>query len=111
MPYGDFTYAVEKTSIVAPTDFSVIRPVGYQRLVLSACHPVFSAAQRIIVFARLVYRGVRGRAFPDAAAAATIGSSGPGVAILLIIAVGLLLVVPLCLFALVTRLTRALRSR
>ena len=27
--------------------------MGYQRLVLSACHPLYSAAQRIIVFARL----------------------------------------------------------
>ena len=27
--------------------------VGYDRLVLSACHPLYSAAQRIVVFARL----------------------------------------------------------
>ena len=32
------------------------RQVGYQRLVLSACHPLYSAAQRIMVFARLVRR-------------------------------------------------------
>jgi sortase A len=32
----------------------VIRNVGYDRLVLSACNPLYSAAQRIIVFARLV---------------------------------------------------------
>ena len=29
------------------------RNVGYERLVLSACNPLYSAAQRIIVFARL----------------------------------------------------------
>ena len=28
--------------------------VGYDRLVLSACHPLYSAAKRIVVFARLV---------------------------------------------------------
>jgi sortase A len=27
--------------------------VAHDRLVLSACHPLYSAAQRIIVFARL----------------------------------------------------------
>jgi sortase A len=31
----------------------VTRNVGYDRLVLSACNPLYSAAQRIIVFARL----------------------------------------------------------
>jgi sortase A len=53
MPYGRFTYAVERTQIVEPTALWVTRDVGYQRLVLSACHPLYSAAQRIIVFARL----------------------------------------------------------
>jgi len=28
--------------------------VGYDRLVLSACHPLYSAAKRIVVFAKLV---------------------------------------------------------
>jgi sortase A len=62
MPYGRFTYRVEGTRIVKPTDVSVIRSVGYDRLVLSACHPLFSAAQRIIVFARLVLIVPRGSA-------------------------------------------------
>jgi sortase A len=53
MPYGRFTYAVQATRIVAPTDIGVIDDVGYERLVLSACNPLYSAAQRIIVFARL----------------------------------------------------------
>ena len=30
-----------------------MRPVGYERLVLTACHPLYSAAQRYIVFAAL----------------------------------------------------------
>jgi sortase A len=56
MPYGRFTYEVERTRIVDPDAIEVIRRVGYQRLVLSACHPLYSAAQRIIVFARLKRR-------------------------------------------------------
>jgi sortase A len=53
MPYGRFTYAVQSTRIVQPTDIGVIDDVGYERLVLSACNPLYSATQRIIVFARL----------------------------------------------------------
>ena len=54
MPYGRFTYVVEYHKIVLPTALWVTRNVGYDRLVLSACNPLYSAAQRIIVFARLV---------------------------------------------------------
>jgi sortase A len=53
MPYGRLTYAVERTRIVRPTELSVIDRVAFDRLVLSACHPLYSAAKRIIVFARL----------------------------------------------------------
>jgi sortase A len=53
MPYGRFTYAVQYTRIVRPTALWVIKNVGYERLVLSACNPLYSAAQRIIIFARL----------------------------------------------------------
>jgi sortase A len=53
MPYGRFVYRVERTRIVEPTELSVTARVAYDRLVLSACHPLYSAAQRIIVFARL----------------------------------------------------------
>lgn len=53
MPYGSFDYQVDSTRIVAPSETSVLDRVGHERLVLSACHPLFSAAQRIIVFARL----------------------------------------------------------
>ncbi len=54
MPYGRFTYRVESTRIVLPTQTEVKRPVGYDRLILTACHPLYSAAKRIVVFARLV---------------------------------------------------------
>jgi sortase A len=53
MPYGVFTYVVQRQQIVLPTDVSVVDNVGYDRLVLSACNPIYSAAQRLIVFARL----------------------------------------------------------
>jgi sortase A len=54
MPYGTFVYAVQKTEIVDPSDVGVIHETGYERLVLSACNPLYSAAERYIVFARLV---------------------------------------------------------
>jgi sortase A len=53
MPYGVFTYRVTRHRIVLPTDVGVVRNVGYDQLVLSACNPIYSAAQRYIVFARL----------------------------------------------------------
>lgn len=54
MPYARFTYRVERTRIVLPTALWVIKRVRYPRLVLSACYPLYSAAKRIIIFARLV---------------------------------------------------------
>ncbi len=53
MPWARFTYAVEKTKIVAPTETEVTDRVGHERLVLTACHPLYSAAERIVVFAEL----------------------------------------------------------
>jgi sortase A len=53
MPYAQFTYTVQYHRIVPPTALWVTKSVGYDRLVLSACNPLYSAAQRIIVFARL----------------------------------------------------------
>ncbi|HEX7133841.1 MAG TPA: class E sortase [Iamia sp.] len=59
---GEFTYAVREVKIVEPEDTSVIqpqnptpeKPEGDDLLTLTACHPKFSAAQRIIVVAELV---------------------------------------------------------
>lgn len=73
MPYGRFTYRVTRTEIIAPNDWSILeygaaeptraarqqvkqtrRCVGTcEHLVLTACHPKYSAAKRIAVFARL----------------------------------------------------------
>lgn len=53
MRYARFTYTVQHTQIVDPTAWWITRNVGYDRLVLSACNPLYSASQRIVVFARL----------------------------------------------------------
>ncbi len=53
MPYASFTYSVEHSRVVEPHQLEVVRPVGRERLVLTACHPLHSAAQRYIVFAEL----------------------------------------------------------
>ncbi len=58
MPDGRFVYRVERVKIVDDQDLSVLEPVGYKRLMLSACHPLYSAAERVIVFARQVRREV-----------------------------------------------------
>ena len=69
MPYGRFVYIVQRSRIVEPNAWWVTRNVGYDRLVLSACNPLFSAAQRIVVFARLA------QTFP-LGAARTLGPAG-----------------------------------
>ena len=53
MPYATFHYRVQKRQIVTPDSIWIIRRQPYDRLVLSACHPLYSAAKRIVVFARL----------------------------------------------------------
>jgi sortase A len=54
MPYADFTYTVTGHRVVSPGDVRpAVAELGYSRLVLSACTPLFSAAKRLLVFARL----------------------------------------------------------
>ena len=54
MPYAHFVYTITGHRIVDPNDVrAAIDQVGYSRLVLSACTPLFSAAQRFLVYARL----------------------------------------------------------
>ncbi len=53
MPYATFTYRVLRHRIVDNGDWSIMRKVGFDELVLSACHPLYSADQRYVVFARL----------------------------------------------------------
>jgi sortase A len=54
MPYAHFTYTVIGQRVVLPTDVpAAVAQVGYTRLVLSACTPLFSASHRLLVYARL----------------------------------------------------------
>ena len=53
MPYGTFVYTVQKHEIVDPSQVEIVDNVGYERLVLTACHPLYSAAERWAVFAKL----------------------------------------------------------
>ena len=52
MPYGTFRYVVYADAIVDDHDWSILPPRPFEKLVLSACHPLYSASQRIIVYAR-----------------------------------------------------------
>jgi sortase A len=54
LPYATFHYRVFEHEIVDNEDWSIIRDRGFDTLVLSACHPLYSAKQRWIVYARLV---------------------------------------------------------
>jgi sortase A len=63
MPYAEFVYMVIGERVVAPTDVqAAVGTVSYNRLVLSACTPLFSAAKRLLVFAHLVRTVPRGAA-------------------------------------------------
>lgn len=54
MPYGTFTYRVFAHEVVPSNDWGILRKRGFDTLVLSACHPLYSASHRWIVFTRLV---------------------------------------------------------
>jgi sortase A len=55
MPYGRFVYRVVGTEITTPDNAASLRSrPGSYRLVLTACHPLYSAAKRIVVTARQV---------------------------------------------------------
>jgi sortase A len=61
MPYATFHYRVQFHKVVPNTDWGIITPQGYERLVLSACHPLYSASHRWVVFARAVSVTLPGR--------------------------------------------------
>ena len=50
---GSFRYLVREQLIVAPTQVEVLEDKGDNRLTLTACHPKYSARERIIVVAKL----------------------------------------------------------
>ncbi len=51
---GRFRYDVMETKIVDPSAVEVLDPTDDDRLTLTTCHPKFSAAERLIVVARLM---------------------------------------------------------
>jgi sortase A len=53
MPYASFTYTVQKHRVVPASAVQIVHNTGYERLVLTACHPLYSAAERYAQFARL----------------------------------------------------------
>jgi sortase A len=52
--FGRFAYRVTRTEVVAPTSIGVLDPTKKPTLVLTTCTPRYSAAQRLIVYARLI---------------------------------------------------------
>jgi LPXTG-site transpeptidase (sortase) family protein len=44
-------YRVTSSRVVAPTDWSIAKERGYERLILTTCTPRFSARYRLVVFA------------------------------------------------------------
>jgi sortase A len=64
-PYGRFTYVVENSVVVLPSNGTVLRPVSHDRLVLTTCTPLFSAAKRLVVTARERSRVPLGAAVGD----------------------------------------------
>jgi sortase A len=60
MPYATVRYSVLLSRIVKPTAVWVTKRVGFDQLVMTACHPKYSAAKRIVVFARQVSETPRG---------------------------------------------------
>jgi sortase A len=52
--WGRFRYRVYREQIVGPTDVAILRNVGFQQLVLTACHPPHTALERYVVFARRI---------------------------------------------------------
>jgi sortase A len=62
MPYGRFTYAVEGSRSVPPTQTTVLGHRNYDRLVLTTCTPMGSDDKRLVATARLMQAKPRGRA-------------------------------------------------
>jgi LPXTG-site transpeptidase (sortase) family protein len=49
LPYGVARYTVTRTMIVDPKDVKSVAQAGKEQVSLAACHPIYSARQRIVV--------------------------------------------------------------
>jgi sortase A len=54
--WGEFTYEVTETRVVQPDSLAIAIQSDAAEIVLTTCNPKYSAAQRLIVFGRLVTR-------------------------------------------------------
>lgn len=54
LPYGVARYAVSRVVIVNPRDVQAVGQLGREQVSLAACHPIYSAKQRIVVQGDLV---------------------------------------------------------
>ncbi len=50
-----YTYEVQEQRIVSPSDLTVLEQGEEPKVTLTACHPWYSAAQRIVVIGRLIH--------------------------------------------------------
>jgi sortase A len=72
---GAFRYEVQRQLIVSPDQVEVLDDFGDDRLTLTACHPKYSARQRIVVVAALVGDAAPG---PAAGPSDGTGDGNPG---------------------------------
>lgn len=72
---GTFTYDTTGSQVVAPSDVAVLDPTAAPELTLTTCNPRYSAAQRLVVRARLV--AVAAPAQAVARATRPVGGSSP----------------------------------
>ena len=66
--YGDYTYQVDTTKIVKPTDVAVLAPAAHSEITLVTCYPFYyvgAAPDRFVVHARLLSAQVAEQKFPQ----------------------------------------------
>ncbi len=59
MPYGTFRYRVYYHRVVDSREWRILRRRPFEKLVLTACHPLYSASHRFVVYARLKSQAYR----------------------------------------------------
>jgi sortase A len=59
MPYGTFRYRVYYHRVVDAREWRILRRRPFEKLVLTACHPLYSASHRLVVYARLKSQAYR----------------------------------------------------
>jgi sortase A len=59
MPYGTFRYRVYYHRVVDAREWRILRGRPFEKLVLTACHPLYSASHRFVVYARLKSQAYR----------------------------------------------------